>query len=241
VLIDAFMLRQIAEPIEELMKYCAARGVEATEAREAAGKPSHATIQVEVERRGTHIAITVAGDGCGERDSDEAADLEGVEARLGRAGAFFSDRSVSGEGSRFEVLLPVPSPVVDAIRMAIGEGRYAVPVSKVCAIVRLAEHTRATIRGRPTLRVRDEVLPLIDLHGAFGMRGTSEDQDAVIIEAAGIRAAFIVDEILGHEEIVLDEMGLGGDERGPFIGATVEGDESIGLVIDADRVVASVA
>ena len=241
VLIDAFMLRQIAEPIEELMKYCAARGVEAPEAREAAGKPSHATIRVEVERRGTHIAMTVADDGRGEREADEAADLEGVEARLGRAGGFFSDRSVRGEGSRFEVLLPVPSPVVDAIRMAIGEGRYAVPVSKVCAIVRLAEHTRATIRGRPTLRVRDEVLPLIDLHGAFGMRGTSEDQDAVIIEAAGIRAAFIVDEILGHEEIVLDEMGLGGHERGPFIGATVEGDESIGLVIDADRVVASVA
>ncbi|MEM7623199.1 MAG: chemotaxis protein CheW, partial [Planctomycetota bacterium] len=165
-------------------------------------------------------------------------ELAGILTCVHDAGAVIIPRPVEGWESRFEIIIPVPGAVLEVVRTAVGDERYGIPVKSIKEIVRAADHQIQSIHGTETIRVRNEVVPLIRLADRFGASSSvSDDPTALIVQAGGEFAAFLVDGILGHQEIVIDETGMEKDEQGPFLGATIEDDGRVALVVDVDQLV----
>jgi two-component system chemotaxis sensor kinase CheA len=62
---DKAVVEALFEPLLHVLRNAVDHGLEPTEARAAAGKASPATIHLRAERRGEHVIVEVADDGCG--------------------------------------------------------------------------------------------------------------------------------------------------------------------------------
>ena len=83
--------------------------------------------------------------------------------------------------------------------------------------------------------LRDEVLPLLRLRAAAAAtQATRRDglEQVVVVEVAERRAALVVDELIGQQEIVVKQFDGVQDGLALFGGATILGDGAPALIID---------
>jgi two-component system chemotaxis sensor kinase CheA len=81
-----------------------------------------------------------------------------------------------------------------------------------------------------TLRVRDEYLPVRRL-------GSVNGDIAVIIEADGTRAALMVDELIGQQQVVVKSLEGNFRKVAGISGATIMGDGKVALIFDVPHIV----
>lgn len=98
-LIDADILEQIAEPLVHALRNAVDHGLEATEVREAAGKPAQGLLQLDVRRQAGDILISLRDDGAG-------FDLDAIRRVALARGLIGPDAVLSPEQQLQLVLLP---------------------------------------------------------------------------------------------------------------------------------------
>lgn len=139
------------------------------------------------------------------------------------------------------IVLPLVGAVIGTMNVRVGAGVYAIPVKAIQEIVTLASNPIQSVGGEPVLRIRDALYPMTRCADVFGDASGDEPRFAVIVDADGTRAALGVDQVLGHQEIVIEPMGLPDDAAGPFLGAAIRGDGDVCLVIDVRHLVRGTA
>jgi two-component system chemotaxis sensor kinase CheA len=80
-----------------------------------------------------------------------------------------------------------------------------------------------------TLRVRDEYLPV--------RRLGSGDSLAVIVEADGARAALLVDELIGQQQVVVKSLEANFRKVPGIAAATIMGDGKVALILDISQII----
>ena len=88
--------------------------------------------------------------------------------------------------------------------------------------------------------IRGELLPLIRLYKLFGVVPTTEDPTEaliVIVEEDGKRCSFLVDELLGQQQIVIKNLGEGLGRIEGVSGGAIMGDGKISLIIDVPSLI----
>jgi two-component system, chemotaxis family, sensor kinase CheA len=92
-----------------------------------------------------------------------------------------------------------------------------------------------TERGRERLRLREETLPVVRLRAAVGLPDGEEgaEPEAVVVEAAGQRAALVVDGFAGQQEVVVKRSPPVRGALRIFGGTTILGDGAPALILDA--------
>jgi two-component system chemotaxis sensor kinase CheA len=115
-----------------------------------------------------------------------------------------------------------------------GKEVYAIPIEAVRENLFVEPQDIKTIQQGKVITLREEVLPLYSLQESLGM-GKYLEQDVypvVVIQAGEKKAGFIVDELLGQQEVVIKSLGsLISDIKG-IAGATVLGDGRVTLILD---------
>jgi two-component system chemotaxis sensor kinase CheA len=90
------------------------------------------------------------------------------------------------------------------------------------------------VKGKEVVAIRDDVFPAIRLRERVGLPpGAAASGQVVLIELAERRAALIVDEFIGQQEIVMKQFDGVNGSRTLFSGATILGDGAPALIIDA--------
>lgn len=133
------------------------------------------------------------------------------------------------------IVLPLAGAVIGAMTVRVGSGVYAIPVRAIKEIVAVAANAVQSLGGEPVIRLRESIYPLARCGEIFGDSTRHEPRFAVIADADGTSAALGVDQVLGHQEIVIEPLGLPDDATGPFLGAAIRGDGDVCLVIDVRR------
>ncbi|MEO0629688.1 MAG: chemotaxis protein CheW, partial [Planctomycetota bacterium] len=128
--------------------------------------------------------------------------------------------------------------VIGVMSVEVGESIYAIPVNTIREIVNLRTYPAQQVGGRPVLRIRDGLYPLMPCAAWFDDEPVSEPRFAVIVHADGAAAALGVDRVLGHQEIVIEPVGLPDEHVGPFLGAAIRGGGEVCLVIDVRQAIA---
>ena len=153
--------------------------------------------------------------------------------------------SAAAAGTEFKIKLPLTLAIIRALLVLIGESVYAIPLSTVTETIRLQRNQIEYVNNREVIVVRGKVLPLIRLKRTFEVKGSEEEVReklfVVVVNLAGQQVGFVVDSLIGEQEIVIKSLGKYiGDVQG-ISGATILGDGNVALIVDVSNLVKKAA
>lgn len=143
-----------------------------------------------------------------------------------------------GAGTTFSLWLPFTLAIIDAMLVGIADQTYAVPMSTIVESHRFEQDEIRTIRTREVVQLRGEVLPLIRMHDFFGIQRTERAGGiyTLVVQSRERRAALEVDELLGHQQIVVKTLDHRLRRVRGISGGTILGSGKIALILDVDSI-----
>jgi two-component system chemotaxis sensor kinase CheA len=168
--------------------------------------------------------------------SGRGVGMDVVKKNIAALGGTVEIESAEGYGMSVKVRLPLTLAIMDGMSVAVCHERYILPLSSVVESFQINPDTIKTVgnSGR-VVQVRDEYLPVIALDEIFNLRrlGDSEGHGVmVLIEAEGRRAALIVDDVLGQQQVVVKNLESNYRRVTDVSGATIMGDGRVALILD---------
>lgn len=168
--------------------------------------------------------------------SGRGVGMDIVRTNIERLNGQVHVRSAVGKGSEFIIQLPLTLATTKALMVTSRGTVYAMPLVSVTEALDEAAAEIHRAAGQTTLRLRDRLLPVRDLGETLGdSRPATEPEGSRFVVAArhGDRhVAFMVDRLLGEQDVVVKSLGgLVGSRKG-LTGATILGDGTLGLIID---------
>ncbi|MBX6369451.1 MAG: hybrid sensor histidine kinase/response regulator [Rhodospirillales bacterium] len=150
--------------------------------------------------------------------------------------------SEPGRGTRFTMRLPLTVTTIRALLVGIGSDILAIDTSNVVGLARIAPADVRVVRGRETAIISNSPVPLISLARALGR---VEPVPAlarlpVVVAARGERrVGFIVDSLLGEQQILVRRLGprLAGVRK--VSGATILPTGRLALIVNASELIDS--
>lgn len=145
--------------------------------------------------------------------------------------------SEEGLGSTFQITLPTSVNIVEAIVFELCEQRYVIPLSNVEEVVHL-KTSAVEINGK-VLRLRDELVPLVDLKNYLrsSTRGQeSERSCAIVCKVNNHKFGFTAHKIVGQQQIVVRPLNDNLDGVFGIMGGTILGNGEPGLILDMPAV-----
>jgi two-component system chemotaxis sensor kinase CheA len=182
--------------------------------------------------------------------ADQVTDISGrgvgmdvVKKNILSLGGTVEIDSAEGYGMRVMVRLPLTLAIMDGMSVSIGEEVYILPLSSVVESFQVSEHTIKSIgsSGR-MVEVREEYMPVIELEQVFHVprfnaERSSSSSIMVVVEAEGGRAAVLVDELLGQQQVVVKNLESNYRKVSDVSGATIMGDGRVALILDIGSLV----
>jgi two-component system chemotaxis sensor kinase CheA len=143
-------------------------------------------------------------------------------------------------GTRFRIKIPLTLAIIPAMMIRCAGRHLTVPMSAVEETLRIDPGEIFTVDGSEIMHLREEPLPLVKLADLLnmGVDGKKESDDRffiVVLKGTAGRTGFIVDSLLGRQEVVIKPMDDYLQENSGFSGATILGDGGISLVLNVDE------
>ena len=167
--------------------------------------------------------------------SGRGVGMDVVRRNIAALGGQVDIRSVAGQGSTVSIALPLTLAILDGMSVRSGDEIYILPLNYVLESLQPQPQDISRIAGQgQVVRVRGEYLPLVSLRQVFD---TGEGADAgpgiaVILEADGQRAALLIDELVGQQQVVVKNLEANYRRVAGISGATILGDGSVALILD---------
>jgi two-component system chemotaxis sensor kinase CheA len=140
-----------------------------------------------------------------------------------------------GRGTLFTIKLPLTLAISRSLLVYVGERVFAFPLANVVEILEVARDSMQRVQRRHVILVRGEVLPLFRLDKVLGFRGTGETPEkfpVLVVSFSDRRLGFIVDNLIGEQEIVIKSLGDYIGQIPGLAGATIMGDGRLALILD---------
>ncbi|MDR0454445.1 MAG: chemotaxis protein CheW [Deferribacteraceae bacterium] len=165
--------------------------------------------------------------------SGRGVGMDVVKTNIEKLNGLINIESQIGVGTKFQLKLPLTLAIIQALFVESAGENFAIPLVSVIETVRINIKEVHNFEGREVLKLRDNVLSLLRLNEIFDIESPQhEDLYVVVVGLAEKRLGFIVDKLVGQEEIVIKSLGdyLGGNAG--IAGATIMGDGRVRLIID---------
>lgn len=173
---------------------------------------------------------------------DQISDVSGrgvgmdvVKTKIGQLNGQISVESELGTGSRILIKVPLTLAIMPTLMIMLGEQSFALPLVNVVEIFHLDLTKKNIVDGRECIVVRDKVFPIFHIKRWLVKKGGEHEpkNGHVVIVAMGTRrVGFVVDQLIGQEEVVIKPLGRALQGTPGMAGATITGDGRIALIID---------
>lgn len=176
--------------------------------------------------------------------SGRGVGMDVVRTNIEKINGAIEINSVVGQGTEFKIKLPLTLAIIRALLVSIERSVYAIPLSTVTETIRMQKDQIEYVNNQEVIVVRGKVLPLVRLKKVFGNYAEEEERDKlfiVVVNLAGQQVGFVVDSLVGEQEIVIKSLGKYiGDIQG-ISGATILGDGNVALIVDVSNLVKKAA
>ncbi|WP_371347797.1 chemotaxis protein CheW [Ancylobacter sp. IITR112] len=171
--------------------------------------------------------------------SGRGVGMDVVRCNIEAIGGTVDVRSKRGEGTTFTIKIPLTLAIVPALIVETTGERFALPQTSVVELVRVrgdSEHSLSFIKHAHVLRLRDRLLPILDLGAVMGLSchwgERPEGELIVVMQVGSQRFGVVVDSVSHTEEIVVKP--LASVLRGISLvsGSTILGDGRVIMIID---------
>lgn len=170
--------------------------------------------------------------------SGRGVGLDVVRSSVEDLGGSVMVTTSKGAGSTFSLWLPFTLAIIDAMMTTVDGQVYAVPMSVVVESHMFEQSEVKLIRSREVVQLRGEVLPLIRMRGFFGIPDASGTGgiNTLIVQSRERRAAIAVDELVGHQQIVVKSFDKRLRKVRGLSGGTILGSGRIAQILDIDSI-----
>ena len=151
-----------------------------------------------------------------------------------------------GQGSTLSIVVPLTHAIIPVLLVQAGGQTFAIPQSAVAQLIRLTDARVASSLERVgealVCRVRDQVIPVIDVANTLGMPATCVDASTVVnlvvVNTGGHELALLVESVEDVSEVVVDRLKGSVRELAVYAGAAVLGDGRLALLLDLSALAA---
>ena len=178
--------------------------------------------------------------------ADKVTDLSGrgvgldvVKTKIEALGGVVEVSTARGKGSTFTISIPLTLAIIQALLVRIGSEKYAIPLGSIQEIENVKPNEIRKVRNQEVILLRNMVVPIVRLGDILSVPDVEPDENkksiTCVIAKKGERlSAFIVDSLIGQQEIVIKSLGkvLSGVKY--IAGATILGDGNVALILDVN-------
>ena len=167
--------------------------------------------------------------------SGRGVGMDVVKTKISQLNGQISVESELGKGSRILIKVPLTLAIMPTLMIKLGDQSFALPLVNVVEIFHLDLTKKNIVDGRECIVVRDKVFPIFHIkRWLVKSNGEPQPQNGhVVIVAMGTRrVGFVVDQLVGQEEVVIKPLGRALQGTPGMAGATITGDGRIALIID---------
>ena len=176
--------------------------------------------------------------------SGRGVGMDVVKRNITELGGYVDIRSSRAMGTSLSVYLPLTLAILDGMSIRTGDEIYILPLGYVVESLQPHEKDIKEVRGRgKVIKVRGEYLTYLSLAEIFDViphARTPSEGIAVILEADGMRAAFLVDELVGQQQVVVKNLETNYRKVPNISGATIMGDGEVALIVDVSSLLRSI-
>lgn len=171
--------------------------------------------------------------------SGRGVGLDVVKSKITALGGHVEVETEWGKGSKFIVRLPLTLAIIQALMINVADDKYAIPLSNIQNIEDVYKKDIKLVQNQEVIVVRDEIIPIIRLRDVLGLP-EEEDKDmmmGVIVKKGEKQVGFIVDSLIGQQEIVIKSLGKYLSGIDIIAGATILGNGEVALILDVNSLI----
>ncbi|NVK57529.1 MAG: chemotaxis protein CheA [Alteromonadaceae bacterium] len=167
--------------------------------------------------------------------SGRGVGMDVVKTKINQLNGTVNIDSALGRGTRLEIKVPLTLAILPTLMIVVGKQTFALPLGSVSEIINMDIKKTNTVDGQLTMIVRSKAIPLFFL-GEWLIRGTKNierDKGHVVVVQMGTKqVGFVVDALIGQEEVVIKPLDALLQGTPGMAGATITSDGGIALILD---------
>lgn len=167
--------------------------------------------------------------------SGRGVGMDVVKTKITQLNGTVEIKSELGKGTRFIIKVPLTLAIMPTLMFMLGQQTFAFPLVSVNEIFHMDLNKSHIVDGQDCIAIRDQAIPLFYMKdwlvkNAYGERPDSAH--VVIVTVGTRRVGFVVDQLIGQEEVVIKPLGKMLQGTPGMAGATITGDGTIALILD---------
>ncbi|OUR60307.1 chemotaxis protein CheA [Colwellia sp. 39_35_sub15_T18] len=167
--------------------------------------------------------------------SGRGVGMDVVKTKITQLNGTVSIDSEMGVGTVLEIKVPLTLAILPTLMVVVGEQTFALPLAAVNEIFHLDLTNTNSVDGQLTIIVREKAIPLFYLDQWLVRNYVDKPRDkghVVIVQLGNQQIAFVVDRLIGQEEVVIKPLDRLLHGTPGMAGATITSDGGIALILD---------
>ncbi len=167
--------------------------------------------------------------------SGRGVGMDVVKTKISQLNGIINIYSSKGQGTKIVIKVPLTLAIMPTLMVMLADQAFAFPLVNVNEIFHLDLSRTNVVDGQEVVIVRDKALPLFYLKRWLIRSAAHEEQGeghVVILSVGTQRIGFVVDQLVGQEEVVIKPLGKMLQGTPGMSGATITGDGRIALILD---------
>ena len=175
--------------------------------------------------------------------SGRGVGMDVVKNSISKLNGVIDIQSELGKGTKFLIKVPLTLAIMPTLMVMLGNQIFAFPLVSVNEIFHLELDRINTVDGQQTIMFRNKALPLFYLRkwltDDLSDEPRQEQEHVVIVNVGTRQVGFVVDKLIGQEEVVIKPLGAMLQGTKGLAGATITGDGRIALILDFPELMAA--
>jgi two-component system chemotaxis sensor kinase CheA len=167
--------------------------------------------------------------------SGRGVGMDVVKTKITQLNGTVSIDSEMGVGTVLEIKVPLTLAILPTLMVIVGKQTFALPLAGVNEIFHLDLTTTNVVDGQLTIIVRKKAIPLFYLDKWLVRDFVDKPREkghVVIVQLGNQQIGFVVDSLIGQEEVVIKPLDRLLNGTPGMAGATITSDGGIALIID---------
>lgn len=168
--------------------------------------------------------------------SGRGVGLDVVKKNISALNGSINVISKEGEGTNFEITLPITLAIIQSLIVKISNNKFAIPMSSVIETIKTRNEDIKTVNNKEIITLRGFTIPLIRVDRIFNLHdekgGENEGYFVIIVKIIEQSIGIIADELIGQQQVVIKSLGKKFNDLIGIVGATEIGEQNPILVLD---------
>jgi len=176
--------------------------------------------------------------------SGRGVGMDVVKTKINQLNGTINIESEIGKGTKIQIKVPLTLAIMPTLMVMLDQQAFAFPLVSVNEIFHLDLTKTNVVDGQEVVVVREKAVPLFHLKRWLvndnPVTASGEETDdanvkeghVVVVSVGTQRVGFVVDQLVGQEEVVIKPLGKMLQGTPGMAGATITGDGRIALILD---------